>query len=414
MTSELDVAERATSSEQQAEYRRVVEERFVTMYTEQRTLGFMAWAVFFCVALWALTLLPGARAFLRVSPLQMGLMMALQALTFIVATVCALSFGGVLGRPHRVAERCESAVTALVASGLIYFSGSVASFFWFLVAAHVLHSASDVANNHFVRVAHGGALALAALGFVHDGQLADAATLVFCGAVVLFLARTQAGWNVRIVELEVERNLLRRRVENMMVEQERQRIARDLHDGVGSQLAAMAWSADAILLDPSDSNERLRELSERARTGLKELRLVVNGLKAEDMQLRLLAAEVEQRCRLLVPERCRLTVEHRGELTVAHEACAQLELMIRESVHNAVQHAQADHIGVALAAHHDTLEVWVEDDGKGFAAGAAEHSRGGLAHLRERASALGASLDVGSSGAGTRVNIRLPLSRARA
>jgi signal transduction histidine kinase len=337
----------------------------------------------------------------------MAVMMALQGAAFVVATLCARYFGGVLGTPHRVAERLETVVTAAVASGLIYLSGSAASFFWFLVVAHVLHGAADAPNASFARWSHIAALTLAALGFLLGDMLVDAATVVFCGGVIFFLARTQERWQLRILELEVERNLLRRRVETILVEQERQRIARDLHDGLGAQLAAMAWSADASLLGGGDSAQKLRELSERARAGLSDLRQVVNGLKAEAMALDGLADAVEQRCRMLVPQTCSFSIEHRGDLRIARDPCAQLELMIRESVRNAVQHAQAGRIRVALHEDGDELRVSIDDDGQGLPEGAAEQSRGGLSHLRERAESIGAVLRVSSSEVGTSVRIHV-------
>ena len=160
----------------------------------------------------------------------------------------------------------------------------------------------------------------------------------------------------------MERNLLQKRLESMAVEQERTRIARDLHDGLGAQLAAVAWGADALALEGIDDPERLRELSQRARNGLADLRHIVSGLKAEEMDLATVAGEVERRGRLLVPNECTFSVLHQGTLRMAGGPASQLELMIRESVRNAVQHARPRAISVVLREDGEAVHVSIDYD----------------------------------------------------
>ena len=89
------------------------------------------------------------------------------------------------------------------------------------------------------------------------------------------------------------------------------------------------------------------------------------------------------------------------------DLCYELNLMVREAILNAFRHAHATRVTVGLVHEHGQLLVEVRDDGRGLPPEARARSRGGLAHLQERADRLGAELVIDSSDSGTRVTIRL-------
>jgi signal transduction histidine kinase len=393
-----------------SEERALLQARYVAHHEPQRTWPFYAITMLLCVGLWALTLAPAFERAFGVSPAEMAVVAAVIALAITIATVAARAPGGVSSRTYKLAESIETGALAACAASLIYLSGGASTIFWLITVLLLLHNSPEVLNAPFLRWSHGVALAVVAALFLVDGLVADAVAVAFFGAVLFFLARTQEQTGRRFLSLQAERDALGRKVEALLVEQERQRIARDLHDGLGAQLAALAWTADALSLD-GDGGGRLTDISERARAGLSELRRYVTGLEVRPMRLSELAEMIERDGRKLVPSERALVVEHAGDAALTGEQCFHLGLMIREAVRNAIQHGDAHTIAVKLeqASAHE-LSVEIVDDGSGVSQASVDSSRGGLKHLRERAGLLGGTAEITGSSAGTVVRVRLPPS----
>lgn len=333
-------------------------------------------------------------------------LMLVEALVITAATVSARHFGGVLGRAHRVSEQIETLVTAGVLSALIYGSGSAISIFWLLTVLHLSHGAPDAGSARFMQRCHAGCLALVAVAFALDDKVADAVIVVFFCALVQLLSWAQSKSAQGALAAQAERNVLRRRLEQVLVERERQRIARDLHDGLGGQLAALAWAAEALLAEQPHAPE-LKTIAERARGGLHELRWLMGDLKQASMSLEQLASSLRSGGARIAPPHVSYSVEHRGELTLSPELCYQLSLMVREATLNSFRHAEATRVTVTLL-HEAGLTVRVSDDGRGLPADALQRSSGGLAHLHERAQQLGAQLRLESAERGTTVTLHVP------
>lgn len=390
----------------------VAEQHFVTMLEPQRTASFFLSIAGFALVLWATSLLAVVQRFLRVTPLQLGVALLVQVTSIFVATVC-VRYGGVLGRAHRVAERLETLANAGAAAALIVLSGSATSFFWFLTIVHLVHNASDALSARFMFRTHAIALLGAALAFAWRGQLADAVLVAFAAGVVLLSggARSKSLWAQ--MHLEAERNRLQSEVEALLVQRERQRIARDLHDGPASHLAAVAWSADALVLEPTlDSHEvraQLREISERARLGMADLRDVAQGLVLEDTHMRSLLHALERSSAM--PASCRLELTCSGDAALRPVVFEQLLLAGREALLNIARHAQASAARVRLTLDAKAVELEIEDDGRGVPADASARSTGGLSNVRSRAELLGAVLTIEGIG-GTRISLRVPRARA--
>lgn len=394
------------ASEHGRELARVSDERFAAHYCPQRTWAALAAFCGLCAVFWLISLIPAVRTRLHVQPGPMAGLMLLEALAITAATVSARYFGGVHGRAHRVSERIETLVTAGVLSALIYGSGGAVSIFWLLTVLHLSHSAPDASSARFVRLCHAACLALVALAFTVDAKLADAVIVSFFCALVQLLSWAQAKSAQGFLAAQAERNVLRRRLEQVLVERERQRIARDLHDGLGGQLAALAWAAEALLAEQPHAQGELKSIAERARGGLHELRWLMSDLERASMSLEQLAQSLRSGGARIAPSHTHYTVEHHGEVTLSPELCYQLSLMVREATVNAFRHAEATRVTVTLR-HEATLTVQVSDDGKGLILSALERSSGGLAHLRQRAQQLGGELLVESSERGTTVTFHV-------
>jgi signal transduction histidine kinase len=229
------------------------------------------------------------------------------------------------------------------------------------------------------------------------------------------LAR-QAGTAVRAIRLRED--LLRSR-ERLVVarEEERRRLRRDLHDGLGPSLAAIGLRAEAAsaLLgeDPAAARRLLEELTTDVATALADVRRLVDGLRPPALdEVGLLAAIDQQAQRLeggqdgAAP---RISVE--GSPSPLPELPAAVEVaayrIAVEGVTNVVRHARARTCRVRIEAG-PHLRIEVTDDGRGgpegFVAGT------GLESMAARAEELGGAIDLEPvDGGGTRLIARLPL-----
>jgi signal transduction histidine kinase len=201
-------------------------------------------------------------------------------------------------------------------------------------------------------------------------------------------------------------------------EEERRRLRRDLHDGLGPSLATLAMrleSAGALIGDaPARAADLVAHLSDQAREGLVEVRRLVEGLRppAHDQHglvtaLRHRAAEHSTGAGTV---RVPWTVEADDDLEplpAAVEVAAYR--IVVEAVTNVQRHSGADRCLVRLRRTGGELHVEVSDDGRGLA----EERRAGvgLSSMRERAEELGGSFEVTARpGGGTLIDVRLPLA----
>jgi signal transduction histidine kinase len=261
----------------------------------------------------------------------------------------------------------------------------------------------DVAEQPLV--AHGevvGRLLLAARG---PGERLSEADLR-----VLEMLSAQAGPAVLAVRLGAE--LARSREQLVSArEEERRRLRRDLHDGLGPTLAAvgMQLAAASALADRPDELRALHaELQEQTRQALADIRRLVYDLRPPALDELGLGSAIEQQGARFTG----LEVDVRAEgdlagLPAAVEVAAYR--IAAEAITNAARHGEARTCSVRLALN-GALDLEVIDDGTGLAASA--RAGVGLSSMRERAAELGGTCEIGPApGGGTRVRARLPVVR---
>ena len=221
-----------------------------------------------------------------------------------------------------------------------------------------------------------------------------------------------------LVSIAIERARLFARSVDMGAVEERNRLAREIHDTLAQGLAALTLqleTADA-LLEAGAGAERARQVLQQAlaltRASLDEARRSVLDLRAAPLEGRTLAgalttlAESEgDRAGLAV------TVEVVGgsrPLPVRVEA--GLYRIAQEAITNVIRHAAAHHLTAQLTTQPAQVQLTITDDGQGFDPGQVPVNRYGLVGLNERAKLLGGHLIVRSSpGAGTRIEVVVPL-----
>ena len=222
-----------------------------------------------------------------------------------------------------------------------------------------------------------------------------------------------AGPAVHAVRLNADLQLSRERLVTAR-EEERRRLRRDLHDGLGPALAGMALKLDAARNragDP-DVNEILAELRGETQSAIADVRRVVYELRPPALdELGLVGALREQAARLSLGDDGTETVSIRIHtpdampgLPAAVEVAAYR--IVTEALTNVIRHANASRCLVRLTID-DRLRIEVADDGRGVGGARAGV---GLSSMRERAGELGGSCSVSAAeGGGTLVRAELPL-----
>jgi signal transduction histidine kinase len=251
---------------------------------------------------------------------------------------------------------------------------------------------------------------------LHDAQNVVFAPLLYPIALIAGIAARELVERGVRVELE-----LRDRTEALGAEQERLRVARELHDSLAKTVEGLAMTASVLPSrcerDPGAAAELARGLAEDARRAAVEARALMSDLRPATIELPLAQAVREraegfaQRAEVEIDISCDTDGIPDPSTTGSHE----LLRILGEALANAVRHGGATHVGVSLGHEGDALVLRVADDGGGLPDGvdlerlkAAGHY--GLAGMHERARSIGGTLELerGAAGSGTVVTVRVP------
>jgi len=245
------------------------------------------------------------------------------------------------------------------------------------------------------------------------------------GALALFYRQTRAFSDEEILlanavsdqaALAIENARLVVAAQDRAVLEERQRLARDLHDSVtqvlyGITLYAEAGARLAAAGDTATVAEQLRELQEMAQTALQEMRLLIFELRPPLLQEAGLPAALQARLEAVEGRsslHTELIVEGISRLPAALEQA--LYRIAQEALNNVLKHAHAQRVTVKLRQERQAVSLEIVDDGVGCAIDTAVADGGlGLRGIEERVSQLGGRLHLESTpGAGTRIRVEVP------
>jgi signal transduction histidine kinase len=214
----------------------------------------------------------------------------------------------------------------------------------------------------------------------------------------------------------IENARLYEQARRLAVLEERQRLARELHDSVSQALYGIglgARTARALLdRDPAQAAEPLEYILSLADGGLAEMRALIFELRPDSLEREGLVAALSRQAAAL---------QSRHKIDVQTEFCAEPSLpfpikealyrIAQEAVNNAVRHAQASQVLIRLDDCQGQLLLEIQDNGSGFDPGREHPGHLGLQSMAERAARIGGMLEVLSQpGQGTRVQMRLPHS----
>ncbi len=215
--------------------------------------------------------------------------------------------------------------------------------------------------------------------------------------------------------IAVENALLFTEAGGKAVLEERQRLARELHDSVSQALYGIALGAKTArtLLDqaPDRATDPLDYVLSLAEAGLAEMRALIFELRPESLETEGLAVALEKQAAAL---RARHEIEVEASLCEEPEASPGAKETVyriaQEALHNIVKHACANRVEIKMECDPKRITLAVSDDGVGFDARDEFPGHLGLRSMRERASRLGGTLRVQTApGGGTRIWARIPL-----
>jgi two-component system sensor histidine kinase UhpB len=195
-------------------------------------------------------------------------------------------------------------------------------------------------------------------------------------------------------------------------EDERSRIARELHDELGQELTAVAMQSErAAQSAPANGQATLEEIAEAIRQSIDHVRRIARRLRPEALDdLGLVNALISLCRRIGQQSGVRIEPDLANKVpSTSPETEVVIYRVAQESLTNAVRHAQASKITLSLATVDDHITLLVRDDGRGIDA-ALSGDTAGVSGMRERAMLIGARLDIRSQrGAGTEVQLDVPL-----
>ena len=202
----------------------------------------------------------------------------------------------------------------------------------------------------------------------------------------------------------------------LSVAEERNRLARDLHDAMTQNLFSLTLTAETaaglLHTDPDRAEVELRRVQQLAHETQAELRSLVFGLRPPELDRDGLVTTVGKQLDVLSRAHgLKAEVRSRGDAVLETRTEREVYRIVQEALNNVVRHAEATSVTVDLDLSPDTVVVVVRDDGQGFDPGARaiRTRRLGLTSMRERAHELGGEVVVDSApGAGTTVRIEVP------
>ncbi len=193
-------------------------------------------------------------------------------------------------------------------------------------------------------------------------------------------------------------------------EEERKRLARDLHDEVSQALTAILLRLQALGEDAPERGGDVAELKRLVNQAMEELSGLARQLRPAALDDHGLVPAIDTQLRQFAARGIETSLRTLGDPShLGGDEQIAVYRVAQEALTNAARHSGAARVEVELEAGEDGTELRVSDDGRGFDRAGANGSGLGLNGMAERARLVGAELDVSSgSGRGTIVRLRLP------
>ena len=264
----------------------------------------------------------------------------------------------------------------------------------------------------------------AKFGMNPGGYLMESAAVLLLAFVIAFLQRNfhlfqsalafnrtlEVNLKKREAELAVVYARERQLTDQQARSEERRRLMRDMHDGVGGQLVGMLLEVRRGAIDS-------QRMADGLQVAMDEIRLMIDSVDAAGTTLETMLAVFESRVRPRVQGaglEFNWSVALEDDVDLPPPTVLQIFRIMQESVTNAIKHSQAKTIAVRVRAHADSqLVIAITDNGVGLPEEGDEPTPRpgghGLSNMRNRAATIGAQLSWQDVAPGTRVTLRVPL-----
>jgi signal transduction histidine kinase/HAMP domain-containing protein len=214
--------------------------------------------------------------------------------------------------------------------------------------------------------------------------------------------------------LAVENYRLRLKAEEAATIQERQRLARELHDAVSQSLYSLTLFARSSRDAYEDGDqakllESLEQVEQNSLVALKEMRLLLYQLRALALEEGGLAQAIQTRFDLVERRSGIDAILHMDEnIKLTDIAEQELYRLLTEALNNTLKHSEANQVSVEMQLENDQIVLRINDNGCGFDP-INSFSGMGLQNMRQRTSTLGGYIDISSQpGSGTQIRIEIP------
>jgi signal transduction histidine kinase len=219
------------------------------------------------------------------------------------------------------------------------------------------------------------------------------------------------------VGIVIQSDRLRQQAQRATILEERQRLARDLHDSVAQALYTIVLLADAgnqaaEMADLPQVQNHLKDLGEIALQVLKEMRLLIYELRPQTLEQEGLLGALRRRLETVENRAgARTELVTHGVINIPWQMELDVYRIAEEALNNILKHSGASRLSVTLSTLEDRVCLDIEDNGKGFNAELSGRNCGiGLESMCERAKQLGGILEITSTpGTGTHIRLCVPL-----
>jgi len=226
------------------------------------------------------------------------------------------------------------------------------------------------------------------------------------------------------IGIAIENARLHEKAQGVATLEERERIAREMHDGLAQVLSYVNTKSQAARQFISSGQEvqaetQLRELEEIAQGMYADVRESILDLRTTASPQKDIVSTLKEyvlRFGQLSGIRTSMEINNGGLLSLPATTELQVIRIIQEALTNVRKHAEAGHAWVMISTDNDHVEIVVKDDGNGFnvsSSGQMDWPKFGLQSMRERAESIGGKLDIRSTSKGTEVHLIIPLTQRR-
>ncbi len=225
-------------------------------------------------------------------------------------------------------------------------------------------------------------------------------------------AQKELSYRQHLHEIEQQQQLQFSQAVLQGEEQERRRLARDLHDGLGGMLAGAKINLSAQIEDTYSQDQRaeLEKITLQLDHSVTELRRIAHNMMPVNLLKFGLKTALKDLCESLMNDATRIDFQDLGiEDTLREEVQIHIYRIVQELLSNAIRHAQATNIILQCSQNDHIFFITQEDNGKGFDTQAAGKEKGiGLSNIRNRVGFLKGKIDIDSAAnEGTTINIEL-------